>query len=98
LAARADVCRCHRVPPHGVDSLVFALKWGFDPDAARDLTGSHELRLAEDCFQIHIADGGLKTQRGHAETPDAIVETDPLWHRRSPRVEPTCSDHFQPGS
>jgi hypothetical protein len=62
---------------HGVDSLVLALKWRFDPDAARDLTGGYELRLSEDCFGIDIADGRLKTQRGLAEVPDAIIETDP---------------------
>jgi DNA-binding HxlR family transcriptional regulator len=62
---------------HGVDSLVLALKWRFDPDAALGLSGSYELHLAEDRFRIDVADGRIETQRGDAAAPDVIVETDP---------------------
>jgi DNA-binding HxlR family transcriptional regulator/putative sterol carrier protein len=61
----------------GVDSLILALKWRFDPDAARGLSGSFELRLAEDRFRIEIGDGRIETRRGDAEAPDVIIETDP---------------------
>jgi DNA-binding HxlR family transcriptional regulator len=65
------------MPPgaaHGIDSLVLALKWRFDPDAAGDLSASYELRLAEDRFRIAIADRRIQIQRGDAEAPDAIIE------------------------
>ena len=61
----------------GPDSLVLGLKWQFDPDLARGLSGTLELRLAEDRFRIEIADGRLETRRRDAEAPDAIIETDP---------------------
>ncbi len=71
-----------RLPPQpgtalGPDSLVLALKWRVEPDAARDLSGNYELRLAEDRFRVEVADGRLRARRGDAEAPDAIIETDP---------------------
>jgi DNA-binding HxlR family transcriptional regulator/putative sterol carrier protein len=68
------------MPPgaaQGVDSLVLALKWRFDPDAAGDLSASYELRLAEDRFRIAVADGRIDIQRGDADAPDAIIEAAP---------------------
>lgn len=68
------------MPPgaaHGVDSLVLALKWRFEPSAAGDLEASYQLRLAEDRFRIEVADGRIETERGDAPAPDAIIETDP---------------------
>jgi DNA-binding HxlR family transcriptional regulator len=62
---------------HGIDSIVLALKWRFDPERARDLSASYELRLADDRFQITVGDGRIKTQRADAEAPDAVIETDP---------------------
>jgi DNA-binding HxlR family transcriptional regulator len=62
---------------HGVDSLVLALRWRFDPETAGDLSASYGLRLAEDRFRIEVADGRIKTQRGDAEAPDAIIEAGP---------------------
>jgi DNA-binding HxlR family transcriptional regulator len=62
---------------HGSDSLVLALKSRFDPDAARGVDGSYELRLATDRYRIAIADGQLTARRGEVEAPDAIIETDP---------------------
>jgi DNA-binding HxlR family transcriptional regulator/putative sterol carrier protein len=71
-----------RLPPQpgtalGPDSLVLALKWRLDPDAARDLSGKYELRLAEDRFRLAVSDGRLHVRRGDTEAPDAIIETDP---------------------
>jgi DNA-binding HxlR family transcriptional regulator/putative sterol carrier protein len=62
---------------HGVDSLVLALKWRFDPEVAGDLSASYGLRLAEDRFRIDVADGRIEIQRGDAEAPDAIIEASP---------------------
>jgi DNA-binding HxlR family transcriptional regulator len=62
---------------HGVDSLVLALKWRFDPGAAGDLNASYGLRLADDRFRIEVADGRIETERGDAEAPDAIIEASP---------------------
>jgi DNA-binding HxlR family transcriptional regulator len=61
----------------GPDSLVLALTWRVDPDAARDLSGKYEVRLAEDRFRIEVADGRVHARRGGADAPDAIIETDP---------------------
>jgi DNA-binding HxlR family transcriptional regulator len=61
----------------GVDSLVLALKWRFDPEAAGDLSARYELRLAEDRFRIEVAEGRIETQRRDAEAPDAIIEASP---------------------
>ena len=68
------------MPPgaaHGVDSLVLALNWRFDPEAAHAASGSYELRLADDRFRIEIADGRIQTERGDAAAPDATIDTDP---------------------
>jgi DNA-binding HxlR family transcriptional regulator len=62
---------------HGIDSLVLALKWRFDPHAARGLEGTYQLHLDEDRFGIEIADGRIETERGEVDEPDAIIETDP---------------------
>jgi DNA-binding HxlR family transcriptional regulator len=62
---------------HGSDSLVLALKSRFDPHAARGLSGSYELRLGEDRFQIEVGKGRIATRRGELEAPDAVIETDP---------------------
>jgi DNA-binding HxlR family transcriptional regulator len=62
---------------HGIDSIVLALNWRFDPERARDLSASYELRLADDRFQIIVGDGRIQTQRADAAAPDAVIETDP---------------------
>ena len=61
---------------HGSDSIVLALKSRFNPDAARGLDGSYELRLATDRYRIEISDGQLTARRGEVEAPDAVIETD----------------------
>jgi DNA-binding HxlR family transcriptional regulator/putative sterol carrier protein len=62
---------------HGSDSLVMALKSRFDPRAARGLSGSYELRLGDDRFQIEVGKGRIAARRGELEAPDAVIETDP---------------------
>src|SRR4051812_14751436 len=75
-------------PRIGVDATAIALKTVFDPTAAEGLSASYELRLDEQPFRIHVADGRLDLARGSADRPDATIATDPatlsavLWHGR----------------
>jgi hypothetical protein len=62
---------------HVIDSLILALKWRFDPDAAGRLETSYELRLADDRFRVEVGDGEIEVQRGEADAADAVIETDP---------------------
>ena len=70
----------------GPDAAMLALKTRFDPAAARDVTATYELRLGEQAFRARVSRGTLTIERGMAERPDAIIETDPptlaavLWH------------------
>jgi DNA-binding HxlR family transcriptional regulator/putative sterol carrier protein len=60
----------------GVDSVALALRSLFDPDAGEGLSARYELRLGEDRFQVRITAGTIHVDRGQADDPDAIVETD----------------------
>ena len=62
---------------HGSDSIVLALKSRFNPDGARDLDGTYELRLGTDRYRIEVSDGQLSARRGELDAPDAVIETDP---------------------
>jgi alkyl sulfatase BDS1-like metallo-beta-lactamase superfamily hydrolase len=62
--------------PVGTDSVVLALGTFFDAGAADGLSARYELRLDDSTFHVHIADGAIELDRGPAESPDAIVETD----------------------
>ena len=61
----------------GVDSLILSLRTMFDERAAEGLEASYELRFGEDVFRAVVTDGSFEVERGAAEQPDAIVETDP---------------------
>ena len=61
----------------GVDSLILSFRTMFDPRAAEGLNASYELRLGEDRFRAVVANGRLEVERGGAERPDAIIESDP---------------------
>jgi DNA-binding HxlR family transcriptional regulator/putative sterol carrier protein len=61
----------------GVDSLILSFRTMFDPRAAEGIEASYELRLGEDRFRAEVADGRFEVERGGAEEPDAIVESDP---------------------
>jgi DNA-binding HxlR family transcriptional regulator len=61
----------------GTDSVILALGTFFDPDAADGLNARYELRLGEHAFHVHIADRRIEVDRGAADDPDAIIETDP---------------------
>jgi DNA-binding HxlR family transcriptional regulator len=62
--------------PVGIDSVMLALGTFFDADAAEDLSARYELRLGENTFRVRIADRAIDVDRGAADDPDAILETD----------------------
>jgi DNA-binding HxlR family transcriptional regulator len=62
---------------HGIDSIVLALKWRWDPELAHDLSASYELRLADDRFRIIVGGGRIEARRGDVEEPDAVIKTEP---------------------
>jgi hypothetical protein len=74
--------------PVGTDSVILALGTFFDAGAAGDLSARYELRLGENTFVVRVADGGIDVDRGGAEDPDAIIETEAstlsalVWERR----------------
>ena len=59
--------------------------------AAGGLSARYELRLDDSTFNVHIAGGAIELDRGPAEDPDAIVETDAatfsavVWNGRDAR-------------
>jgi DNA-binding HxlR family transcriptional regulator len=63
----------------GPDSLVLALKAGFDPARAGGLEGTYELRLGKEGlpFRIEVAGGRFEAARGEADAPDAVIRSDP---------------------
>jgi DNA-binding HxlR family transcriptional regulator len=74
--------------PVGTDSVVLALGTFFDAGAAGDLSARYELRLDDSTFHVDIAGGQIELDRGPAEAPDAVVESDPttlsavIWNGR----------------
>jgi DNA-binding HxlR family transcriptional regulator len=74
--------------PVGTDSVILALGTFFDADAADGLNAAYELRLGEQTFHVQVADGAIDVDRGSADHPDAIIQTDPdalsavVWERR----------------
>jgi DNA-binding HxlR family transcriptional regulator len=61
----------------GCDAAMLALKNTFDPDAARGLRITAEVRFATDSFRLTVDDGTIDIARGPADRSDLIVETDP---------------------
>jgi DNA-binding HxlR family transcriptional regulator/putative sterol carrier protein len=62
--------------PLGVDSLILSFRTMFDSDAAEGLEASYELRIGEDRFRAEVTGCSFEVERGSAERPDAIIETD----------------------
>lgn len=60
----------------GVDSLILSFRTMFDPEATDGLNASYELRLGEDFFRAEFAEGRFEIERGVADEPDAIIESD----------------------
>ena len=65
-----------RGAPVGSDSVILALNTFFDADAAGDLDARYELRMGENAFDVRVADREIVVDRGAADEPDAIIETD----------------------
>jgi DNA-binding HxlR family transcriptional regulator len=69
----------------GTDAFVIALKTVFAPANA---DGTYELRLGDDRFRARIEGDSFAIERGSAERPDAVIESDVgtlaqvLWHGR----------------
>jgi DNA-binding HxlR family transcriptional regulator len=62
--------------PVGIDSVILALSTFFDPAGAGDLSARYELRLGEHTFSVRVADQAIEVERGAADDPDAVIETD----------------------
>lgn len=61
----------------GVDAVVLALRFCFDPDAARDLSASYAFRFEYDQLAVYVTDGNLRIVREVPPDPDAVLDTDP---------------------
>ena len=70
----------------GLEPVVISLgRWGarspwstmFDERAAEGFVASYELRLGENRFRAVVDRGRFKVERGGADSPDAIIETNP---------------------
>lgn len=59
------------------DSLILSFRTMFDERAAEGFVASYELRLGEDRFRAVVDRGRFKVERGGADSPDAIIETNP---------------------
>lgn len=58
------------------DALVLALRTTFAPDLAGDLDARYGLRLGDDGFRAEVSGGRFTVERGTADRPDAVLETD----------------------
>jgi DNA-binding HxlR family transcriptional regulator len=67
-------------PPEGtcmsIDSHMVSLSTLFSPELAGDFSGTFEIHLSEDSFNVAIADGHIEVARGEAASPDATIVTD----------------------
>jgi DNA-binding HxlR family transcriptional regulator len=76
--------------PLGADAAMLALKTMFRPEAAADIRASYEFRFGEQRFHARVREGTLTIERGSAEQPDAVIDTEPgllaamLWHGHEP--------------
>jgi DNA-binding HxlR family transcriptional regulator len=59
------------------DSLIVALRTTFQPERARGLQVSYELRLGEVVVNARIDDGTLQVAAGPVAAPDLVIETGP---------------------
>jgi DNA-binding HxlR family transcriptional regulator/putative sterol carrier protein len=62
----------------GVNSLILSFRTMFNPDRAKGLKASYELRLGEETFYARVFNNQLEIVRGNATKPDAVLETDPV--------------------
>ncbi len=64
--------------PVGCDAAMLALKNGFDPRAAADVSGVVEIRFGSGTFAVTVGDGRLDIRRGAADYPGAVTVTEPV--------------------
>jgi ubiquinone biosynthesis protein UbiJ len=73
----------------GADSMMLALKARFEPDAAKGLQASYELRFGEDRFRIAVSGQAIEVARDGSDQHDATIDTDTgtlfavLWNGRA---------------
>jgi DNA-binding HxlR family transcriptional regulator len=58
------------------DSLMFAVRTRFDPDADPGLAATYLVRLEEDAFEVKVDAGVVTVRRGEPRDPDAVVDAD----------------------
>jgi DNA-binding HxlR family transcriptional regulator len=89
-----------RGAPMGPDSLVLALKSTFDPEKARDLDATYELRLGEVPFKISVKGRRFDAAHGEAESPEAVISSDSetvagIVFRKNPLGKAVKSGHLR---
>jgi DNA-binding HxlR family transcriptional regulator/putative sterol carrier protein len=62
------------------DTVLLALRSTFQPEAARDLRVSYELRLGKTVVHAHVDDGTLAVDEGPLSEADLVLETDLTLH------------------
>jgi DNA-binding HxlR family transcriptional regulator len=61
----------------GVDSAMLSLRTVFSPEAARGVTVTVAFHFGEHHFSAHVENGVLTLERGEADRPEAVLDTDP---------------------
>lgn len=58
------------------NSFQLGLRFAFQPEAARGVDATYEIRMEGSAFWARIAEGELETGDGSAEDPDLTIATD----------------------
>ena len=58
------------------DSLMFALRSRFDPDADPSLEAAYHLRVGDHTYDVRVVHGAVSVRRGEPETTDAVIDVD----------------------
>lgn len=58
------------------NSFLLGLRVAFQPQAARGLDVTYEIRIEDSAFNARVANGRLDLANGPAEAPDLTIETD----------------------
>lgn len=61
----------------GVNSLILSFRTMFNPESAKGLKASYELRLGEETFYARVSNSQFEVARGQATKPDVVLETTP---------------------
>jgi len=63
------------------DSLMFALRSRFDPDADPSLEAAYHLRVGDHAYDVRVVHGAVGVRRGEPMTSDAVVDVDVVTFR-----------------